>query len=156
MDKIEKDFLEEAGRTVRKEFVRDIARTIERAPAPAFSQQEKAQVLRQMADQLEKGQQQEKLLSGSRARLDNRPPPIAFFTHAGDHRRYWEGKATAPVPRKEWRAYADQVQAGIDADAKADGCTIPRKDWSKVADSNAREIKKLPPRDRSKDYDRDR
>lgn len=60
----------------------------------------------------------------------------------------WGAAAEAPaLPAKDWSKPAAPTQDAVQ----------PRKDWSeRAANDKAREIKPLPVRDRSKDYDRDR
>ncbi len=56
-----------------------------------------------------------------------------------------QGSPTPPV-RKDWNATNTPQPAA----------PAPRKDWSAATQDKPREIKPLPPRDRSKDYDRER
>jgi hypothetical protein len=63
--------------------------------------------------------------------------------------------ATAtPAPKKDWSRSAG-TPAPAPTTTKAPELA-PRKDWSAAANDKPREIKPLPPRDKSRDYDRER
>lgn len=57
-----------------------------------------------------------------------------------------QGKPAPAPARKDWSAAATPTPAAV----------APKKDWSAVAQDRPREIKPLPVRDKSRDYDRER
>lgn len=88
---------------------------------------------------------------------DRRPASVPAVDRAAQWAKTAEGRKAmqqhgqpAPTsPKKDWSKSAPSPTAKPDQLA-------PRKDWSAAAADKPREIKPLPQRDRSKDYDRDR
>lgn len=94
--KIPEEIVEEAERHARREMVRQVSNTLEKRAASILPKQEQADILRRMADQLDKADERTGVLASTKDRLDAKYQPTSFFTGQDRHRAYWEGRAERP------------------------------------------------------------
>ena len=88
------EVIEEAQRRARRDIVREVNATL--GNSSPLAKHEQANILRRVADQLDKAEERTGVLASSKQRLDAKYRPTSFFTGQDRHRAYWEGRAKSP------------------------------------------------------------
>lgn len=135
-DKITREYVEEVRRDARKNLVRKGMETASSYRSIGLSASDKAEVLRKVADQIERSGVSDPV-SRSQSRIRERDSGLPLFSKT-------PGKVT-PELRDRWiRTRNEESQPGVKP--------LPGKDWTKTPDA-PREFKTLPPRDKTPDRD---
>lgn len=134
----------------RRDIVRNVNGTSENSGASIIPKQEQADILRRVAEQLDKADERTGVIASSKQRLDAKYQPASFFTGQDRHLRYWDGRAHSPDCS---RAAADMTAREKQAN-KADEIVRSSADyWDSVTKAKALELRPMRYFDKSQDQD---